>query len=131
MNAPPHTPDDRRYAPTHEWVLLQADGQCLVGISAHAQAQLGDLVFVGDVQVGTHLQAGAVAAVVESVKTASDLHAPVAGEITAFNERLATQPEAVNDAPYDAWIFKFKPDRPADLDALLDAAGYRKLAGES
>jgi len=125
MNAP----KDRRYATTHEWVLLQEDGQCLIGITDHAQEQLGDLVFVGDVTVGARLAAGGVAAVVESVKTASDLHAPVAGEVTAFNETLADQPEAVNEAPYDTWIFKFRPDNPADLDQLLDAGGYVNQLG--
>jgi len=122
-------PNDRRYAPTHEWVLAQEDGQCLIGITDHAQEQLGDLVFVGDVNVGTRLEAGGAAAVVESVKTASDLHAPAAGEITAFNEALSEQPEAVNEAPYDTWIFKFRPDSPADLDQLLDAEAYVKQLG--
>jgi len=122
-------PEDRRYAATHEWVLLQADGLCRVGITDHAQQQLGDLVFVGDVKVGAHLQAGGVAAVVESVKTASDLHAPVAGAITAFNDTLSDQPEAVNEAPFDTWIFMFRPDDAADLDALLDAAGYDAQTG--
>jgi len=122
-------PEDRRYAATHEWVLLQADGLCRAGITDHAQQQLGDLVFVGDVKVGAHLQAGAVAAVVESVKTASDLHAPVAGTITAFNDTLSEQPEAVNEAPFDTWIFMFRPDDAAELDALLDAAGYDAQTG--
>lgn len=118
-------PDDRRYAPTHEWVLLQPDGECLVGITEHAQDQLGDLVFVGDVKVGSRLAAGDVAAVVESVKTASDLHAPAKGEVTAFNDRLEASPEDINEAPYETWIFKFRPDDPAELNALLDAQGYR------
>jgi len=125
MNAP----NDRHYATTHEWVLPQANGQYLVGITDHAQEQLGDLVFVGDVNVGARLEAGGVAAVVESVKTASDLHAPAAGEITAFNEALSERPEAVNEAPYDTWIFKFRPDNPADLDQLLDAGGYANQLG--
>jgi len=122
-------PNDRRYAPGHEWVRLQDDGQCLVGITDHAQEQLGDLVFVGDVKVGTRLNGGEVAAVVESVKTASDLHAPVTGEVTAFNEALSERPEAVNEAPFETWIFKFRPDSVADLETLLDAAGYAALAG--
>ncbi len=117
-------PDDRRYAPTHEWVLQQDDGLWLVGITDHAQDQLGDLVYVGDVKAGSRLNAGDVAAVVESVKTASDLYAPADGEVVAFNDELEASPEKINESPYDAWIFRFRPDNAADLAKLLDAAGY-------
>ena len=119
-------PDDRRYAPTHEWVLPQDNGEWLVGITDHAQDQLGDLVFVGDVKVGSRLQAGDVAAVVESVKTASDLYAPANGEVVAFNDELDASPEKINESPYEAWIFRFRPDDAAGLDTLLDAQGYRE-----
>lgn len=119
-------PDDRRYAPTHEWVLQQDDGDWLVGITDHAQDQLGDLVFVGEVKVGSRLRAGDVAAVVESVKTASDLYAPAAGEVVAFNDELDASPEKINESPYDTWIFRFRPDDASGLLTLLDAQGYRQ-----
>ncbi len=119
-------PADRRYAATHEWARLE-DDLVVVGISDPAQEALGDLVFVGDVPVGAQLAAGAVAGVVESVKAASDIHAPVAGEVVAFNEALAATPEQVNEQPYEAWIFKLRPTSPG-LDGLLDADAYRAVA---
>ena len=116
-------PNDRKYTTSHEWV--KADGDCfLVGITDDAQDQLGDLVFIGDVQVGAKVAAGENAAVVESVKAASDIYAPVAGEIVAFNEALNDQPALVNEAAYDHWIFKIRADNAADVESLLDAAGY-------
>jgi glycine cleavage system H protein len=120
-------PTDRKYTASHEWV--KADGDLfLVGITDDAQDQLGDLVFVGDVQPGAHLAAGDTAAVVESVKAASDIYAPVAGEIVAFNEALNDQPALINEAAYDQWIFKIKPDNAGDIDGLLDAAAYEAQA---
>jgi glycine cleavage system H protein len=120
-------PNDRKYTASHEWV--KADGDCfLVGITDDAQDQLGDLVFVGDVQVGAHLAAGDTAAVVESVKAASDIYAPVAGEIVAFNEALNDQPALINEGAYEQWIFKIKPDNAADVDGLMDAAAYEAQA---
>lgn len=117
-------PDDRKYTASHEWV--KADGDVFqVGITDNAQDQLGDLVFVGDVNLGGVLKAGDVAAVVESVKAASDIYAPIEGEITAFNEALDSQPDLINGAAFDTWIFKIKPANPADVDALLDAAAYK------
>lgn len=118
--------DDRKYTPSHEWVKAE-DDVFLVGITDNAQDQLGDLVFVGDFKVGAHLQAGETAGVVESVKAASDIYAPVAGEITAFNEALDSQPDLINQAPYEAWIFKIRPTNPTDVEALLDANGYQDL----
>jgi glycine cleavage system H protein len=116
-------PNDRKYTASHEWV--KADGDCfLVGITDDAQDQLGDLVFVGDVPVGSHLAAGDTAAVVESVKAASDIYAPVAGEIVAFNEALSDEPSLINQGAYDQWIFKIRPDHAADVDGLMDAAAY-------
>ncbi|MBV2179878.1 MAG: glycine cleavage system protein GcvH [Castellaniella sp.] len=120
-------PNDRKYTASHEWV--KADGDCfLVGITDDAQDQLGDLVFVGDVQVGAHLSAGDTAAVVESVKAASDIYAPVAGEVIAFNEALNDQPGLINAGAYDQWIFKIRPDNAADIDGLMDAAAYEAQA---
>lgn len=120
-------PNDRKYTASHEWV--KADGDCFqVGITDAAQDQLGDLVFVGDVQVGAHLAAGDTAAVVESVKAASDIYAPVAGEIIAFNEALNDEPGLINQAAYDQWIFKIRPDHAADVDGLLDAQAYQAQA---
>lgn len=116
-------PTDRKYVASHEWARLDGD-LVVVGITDNAQEQLGDLVYVGDVNVSAELQAGEVAGVVESVKAASDIYAPVAGEIVEFNEALNDEPNLINDAPYDTWIFKIKPVNPADLDDLLDAAGY-------
>jgi glycine cleavage system H protein len=116
-------PTDRKYTTSHEWVKAEGD-VLLVGITDDAQDQLGDLVFVGDVNPGAQLSAGDTAGVVESVKAASDIYAPVDGEITAFNEQLESQPELVNQAAFDTWIFKIRPANPADVDSLLDAAGY-------
>lgn len=118
------TPNDRKYTATHEWV--KADGDTfLVGITDDAQDQLGDLVYVGDVQVGAKLAAGDTAAVVESVKAASDIYAPVAGEIVAFNEVLEDEPALINEAAYENWIFRIRPDNAADVDSLLDAGAYK------
>lgn len=116
-------PTDRKYAASHEWARLEGD-VVVVGITENAQEQLGDLVFVGDVNVGAKLQAGDMAGVVESVKAASDIYAPVAGEVIEFNEALNDQPDLINQAAHDTWIFKMKPDNVADLHNLLDAAGY-------
>lgn len=117
-------PTDRKYTSSHEWILAEGD-VFVVGITDNAQDQLGDLVFVGDFNVGDKLVAGATAGVVESVKAASDIYAPVAGEIVAFNEELQDNPALINEAPYTAWIFKIRPDNAADYEQLLDAAGYQ------
>ena len=123
-------PNDRKYVNTHEWI--KADGDVMmVGITGPAQDQLGDLVFVGDVHVGAKLAAAANAGVVESVKAASDIYAPVAGEIVAFNEALTDAPDLINGDPYGTWIFKIKPNNAADVDSLLDAAGYQAVADAS
>lgn len=118
MNIPP----ELRYTATHEWVREEGD-LLVVGITDPAQEMLGDLVFVGEVEVGRKLGAGEVAAVVESTKAAADVYAPAAGEIVAFNEELAKNPEILNRRPYDAWIFKLRPVQPPQN--LLDADGYR------
>lgn len=120
-------PSDRKYVSTHEWIKAEGDVM-LVGITGPAQEQLGDLVFVGDVHVGAKLAAGANAGVVESVKAASDIYAPVAGEIVGFNDALNDAPESINANPYGTWIFKIKANNPADIDSLLDAAHYQAVA---
>jgi glycine cleavage system H protein len=119
-------PTDRKYTESHEWVKTEGD-VLVIGITDDAQEQLGDLVFVGDVKVGAKLAAGDTAGVVESVKAASDIYAPVSGEIVAFNTDLEATPNLVNESAYTAWIFKIKPDNAADADKLLDAAGYEAL----
>jgi len=117
-------PTDRKYTSSHEWV--QQDGDVfVVGITDNAQDQLGDLVYVGDFSVGAQLAAGDTAGVVESVKAASDIYAPVAGEVVAFNEALNDNPALINESAYNAWIFKIRPNHAADYDALLDAAAYQ------
>ncbi len=119
-------PSDRKYTSSHEWVKAEGD-LLMVGITDTAQDQLGDLVFVGDVNPGASLKAGETAGVVESVKAASDIYAPVDGEIVAFNEDLNDQPNLINEAAFDTWIFKIKPVNAADADGLLDGAGYEAL----
>ena len=123
-------PADLRFAESHEWARLEADGTVTVGISDHAQEALGDVVFVELAEVGATFAAGGQAGVVESVKAASDIYAPIAGEVTAVNEELSGSPELLNSDPYAAWIFKLKPSSAAELDKLLDAAGYKAAIGE-
>lgn len=123
-------PAELRFAQSHEWARLEADGTVTVGISDHAQEALGDVVFVELAEVGKVFAAGDAAGVVESVKAASDIYAPVGGEVIAVNEALADSPEQLNEQPYDAWIFKLKPSSQAELDKLLDAAGYKAAIGE-
>ena len=117
-------PADLRYTESHEWVRREADGTLTVGITDHAQAALGDLVYVELPAVGKTLAARDAAAVVESVKAASDVYAPVGGEVVAVNEALRGTPEQVNADAYGAWLFKLKPANAAAIDQLLDAAGY-------
>jgi glycine cleavage system H protein len=122
-------PKDLKYTATHEWVKKGDDGLLWVGITDAAQDMLGDLVFVGDVKVGQSLKAGETAGVVESVKAASDIYAPVDGEVVAFNDALESEPQKLNGDPYGAWIFKLKTG--ASIDGLLDAAAYQKNVDES
>ena len=118
------TPTELKFAPSHEWVKIEADGTVAVGISDHAQEALGDIVFLEFPKVGRVVAAEEAVAVVESVKAASDIYAPVAGEIVAVNDALADTPEAVNNEPYTSWMFKIKPANAADVDGLLSAADY-------
>jgi glycine cleavage system H protein len=115
-------PANLKYTASHEWVKKGDDGLLWIGITDAAQDMLGDLVFVGDFKVGATLKAGETAGVVESVKAASDVYAPVEGEIVAFNDALGSEPQQLNSAPYDAWIFKMKTG--ASIDGLLDAKAY-------
>lgn len=116
-------PEQLKYTATHEWVKRGDDGLVWVGITDAAQDMLGDLVFVGDVKVGQTLKAGETAGVVESVKAASDIYAPVDGEIVAFNDALEAEPQKLNSGPYDMWIFKMKT--AASIDNLQNAEKYR------
>ncbi len=121
-------PDDLKYTKTHEWVRPLPDGGVEVGITDHAQHALGDLVFVEAPEPGRRVAAGEAYGVVESVKAASDLFSPVAGEITAANAELASAPERINRDPYGAgWIVRIRPDRAPSASGLLSAADYRKL----
>lgn len=120
-------PDNLKYTPTHEWVRLEADGTATVGITDPAQELLGDMVYVELPDVGRVLAVGEECAVVESVKAASDVYAPLAGTITAINEALADAPEQINADAYAAWMFRIQPESPGLPDGLLDAAAYRAL----
>ena len=120
-------PANLKYTASHEWVKTEADGTISVGITQHAQELLGDMVFVEAPAVGRKLKAKEECAVVESVKAAADIYAPVSGVVTAVNSELDSTPEAINSDPYGAWIFKMKPDNPADVAALLDAKAYQAV----
>ena len=120
-------PTDLKYTPSHEWVRLESDGTVSVGITHHAQDLLGDMVFVENPTVGRQLAQNEECAVVESVKAASDVYAPIAGEVVAANDAVESAPESLNKNPYGNWMFKLRPTDPAQLDGLLDAAGYQAL----
>ena len=123
-----NTPANLKYASSHEWVRQETDGTVSVGITHHAQETLGDLVFVESPAVGRKLKQGEECAVVESVKAAADVHAPLSGEVVAANAELDDTPEKINQDPYAAWMFRLKPDNPSELAGLLDAAAYQKIA---
>ena len=125
-----NVPTNLKYAKSHEWVRSEADGTVTIGITEHAQELLGDLVFVDLPELGAELSAGQEAAVVESVKAASDVYAPVAGSITAVNTAVVSAPESVNHDAYAAWLFRMKPAKPAELDTLLDAVTYTSVSLE-
>jgi len=120
-----NVPTDLKYAASHEWIRDEGNGEYLVGISEHAQELLGDMVFVELPDIGDSVSAGDDVAVAESVKAASDIYAPIGGEIIAVNEELEDSPELVNSDPYgDGWLFRIKADDASELDNLLDAEGY-------
>ena len=123
-------PADLKYTKSHEWVKLGADGVATVGITDHAQAALGDLVYVEAPKRGRTLKAGESFAVVESVKAASDVYSPVAGEVVEGNESLADTPEQINKDAYAGWLMRLKPANPKELDGLMDAAAYEKFLAD-
>jgi len=120
-------PTDLKYTKSHEWVRLEADGTVSIGITDHAQELLGDLVFVELPEIGRELAAGQEAAVVESVKAAADVYAPLSGSVIENNAVLADSPELVNQDAYTAWLFRIRPASVAELDGLLDAAAYQEI----
>lgn len=125
------TPSELKYASSHEWARLEEDGTVTIGISDHAQEALGDVVFVELPELGDRLAAGDEAGVVESVKAASDIYAPVGGEVIAINEALEDEPETVNSDPYnDGWFFRLRPDDTTELENLLGAEDYAEHCAE-
>ena len=121
-------PAELRYAKTHEWARLEEDGTVTVGISDHAQTELGDVVYVELPELDTVVEGGDEAGVVESVKAASDIYSPIGGRVIAINAVLEDAPETVNQDPYgDGWFFRIKPNDVADLDELLDAEAYAEV----
>jgi len=126
-----NTPSELKYASSHEWARLEEDGTVAVGITDHAQEALGDVVFVELPEVGSTLAAGDDAGVVESVKAASDIYAPVGGEVIAINEQLEDEPETVNLDPYhDGWFYKLQPGDVSELDALMSDQDYQQQCAE-
>ncbi len=121
-------PGDLKYSKDHEWVRLEEDGTVTIGVTDHAQAALGDMVFVELPEIGATLAEGDACAVVESVKAASDVYSPLNGEVTAANEALADAPELVNQDPYgDGWIYRMQLDNEDDLGELMSAEEYLAL----
>ena len=126
-----NVPADLHYTESHEWVRREGDGTATVGITDHAQAALGDLVYVELPAVGRKVKARDAVAVVESVKAASDVYAPIAGEIVAVNEALKSAPEQLNADAYGAWLYKLRPDDAGAIDSLLGADAYVASVGEA
>lgn len=122
-------PADLKYTKSHEWIETLADGTVRIGITDHAQDLLGDMVYIELPEEGQELEANTECAVVESVKAASDVYAPISGVVTAINETLASSPEVVNTSPYeDGWLFCIKPSDERELDGLMDADAYKEEA---
>ncbi|BBE10110.1 glycine cleavage system H protein [Mycoavidus cysteinexigens] len=122
-------PADLKYTASHEWVRVEPDGVITIGITDHAQEALGDIVFLELPTEGTEIAAGKALAVIESVKAASDIYAPISGEVLEINEQLADEPGAVNADPYAAWLLKMKPSSEAEFASLMDAEAYRQSIG--
>ncbi|MDG1937382.1 MAG: glycine cleavage system protein GcvH [Pseudomonadales bacterium] len=121
-------PSELRYAASHEWARIEEDGSIVIGITDHAQAQLGDVVYIELPDMGQILSAGEEAGVVESVKAASDVYAPISGEVIAINEKLEDEPETVNSEPYeDGWFYKLQPADTVELDSLLTSDAYAEV----
>ena len=125
-----NVPGGLKYADTHEWLKREDDGTVTIGITDHAQNALGDLVYVELPAVGRKVAQGEACAVVESVKAASDVYAPIAGEIVASNDALPGAPEGVNEDAYAAWLFRMRPDDADALTGFMDAAAYARFAAE-
>ena len=123
-----NVPSTLKYTKSHEWIRVEDDGTLTIGVTDHGQEALGDIVFLELPEAGRALSAGEACAVIESVKAASDIYAPVAGEIIASNQEAVDAPEAVNGDPYGAWLFKIKPANAADVDDLLSAEAYDAVA---
>lgn len=122
MNLPPHL----KYNPSHEWLKLEADGTATIGITDHAQDALGDIVFLELPKVGQKLAKGEACAVIESVKAASDIYAPISGEIIDIHQSAVDAPEMINKDAFSAWLFKLQPADPSEIDQLLNADEYAK-----
>jgi len=124
-------PTNLKYTASHEWVKTEADGTVTIGITQHAQELLGDMVFVEAPAAGRHLKAREECAVVESVKAAADVYAPVSGTVTEVNGDLDSSPENINSDPYGAWMFKMKPSNPAEAETLMDWTAYQEFVKQS
>jgi glycine cleavage system H protein len=126
-----NAPQELKYTKSHEWVLAGDDGQVTIGITDHAQELLGDMVFIELPEIDKKLDAGEECSVVESVKAASDVYAPVAGTVVAINEKLADAPELINEDPYgEGWMFRLQVSDVAELDGLMDAEAYEAIEAE-
>lgn len=123
-------PENLRYAATHEWASLESDQLVKVGITDFAQSELGDIVFIGLPEVGRNVAQGEALAVVESVKTASDLYAPVSGTVVAINEAVQDEPERVNDDAFVTWLFSIAADDTGELENLMNASAYQAMIEE-
>ena len=121
-------PENLKYHESHTWLKIESGDICIVGVTHHAQEQLGDVVYVQPPAAGDMVRQGEACGVIESVKTVADVHAPASGLVTEINPALTDAPEAVNTDPYGAWLFRMKLSDPAELGALLDVAAYEKLA---
>lgn len=124
-------PSDLKYTNSHEWARRESDGSVTIGITDHAQEALGDLVYIELPKIGQHVEAKQEFVVVESVKAASDVYAPIAGTVSAVNQDIADTPETVNGDAYAAWLVRLQPDDPAAIESLLDADAYRAIADEA
>jgi glycine cleavage system H protein len=123
-----NTPTNLKYSKSHEWIRIEPDGTATIGITFHAQEQLGDIVFVQQPDMGRVVKQDEECGVIESVKAAADIYSPLSGEVIAINADLDAAPEKVNEDAYGAWLFKLKLSDPAELTGLLDAAAYEKIA---
>lgn len=123
-------PENLKYHASHTWLKMESDSICIVGVTQHAQDQLGDVVYVQSPEAGVHVKQGEACGVIESVKTVADIHAPASGVVLEVNPALADAPEAVNADPYGAWLFRMTLSDSSELAELLDAAAYAKVADD-